>query len=192
MSETSSTAPEYYFRFGAATLDFCANRLAEPPRIPIRRKTPPVHRQPLRNRYPSLRSSKSSCSWLKNGRKMTAPNLPASRICNRRMASSAAKDTVERTASRSFVSQLFLNNPTWHVGAPSLTFIRWPSSAATELPPTRAQRPRRWQLSDSARASLQLLLLGPPGRAPRPPGGGLVRPHPTIHGSISSLFVDRF
>ena len=30
-SETSSTAPEYYFRFGAATLDFCANRLAEPP-----------------------------------------------------------------------------------------------------------------------------------------------------------------
>ena len=30
-SETSSTAPEYYFRFAAATPDFRPNRLAEPP-----------------------------------------------------------------------------------------------------------------------------------------------------------------
>ena len=63
-SETSSTAPEYYFRFAAATLDFRANRLAEPPRVPISRGTPPAHRQPLRNRWRSRRSSAS-----KRGRK---------------------------------------------------------------------------------------------------------------------------
>ena len=111
LSETSSTASEYYFRFGAATLDFRANRLAEPPRIPIRRKTPPAHRS---NRFETdtpLRSSKTVCSWLKNGRKRLLQPHPTSRICIRQMASFSAKDTVERTASRSFVSQ-FLNNPT--------------------------------------------------------------------------------
>ena len=50
-SETSSTAPEYYFRFAAATLDFRLGRLAEPPRVPISRGTPPAHRQLLRNRW---------------------------------------------------------------------------------------------------------------------------------------------
>ena len=66
-------------------------------------------RQPLRNRYPS--KILQVCSWLKNGRKRLLQPHPTSRICIRQMASSAAKNTVERTASRSFVSQ-FLNNPT--------------------------------------------------------------------------------
>ena len=56
-SETSSTAPEYYFRFAAATLDFRPNRLAEPPRVPISRGTPPAHRQLPRHRWRTLRSS---------------------------------------------------------------------------------------------------------------------------------------
>ena len=56
-SETSSTAPEYYFRFAAATLDFRANRPAEPPRVPISRGTPPAHRQLPRHRWRTLRSS---------------------------------------------------------------------------------------------------------------------------------------
>ena len=49
-SSTSSTAPEYYFRFAAATLDFRASRLAEGPRVPISRGTPPANREPRRNR----------------------------------------------------------------------------------------------------------------------------------------------
>ena len=61
-SETSSTAPEYYFRLAAATLDFRPNRLAEQPRVPISRGTPLAHRQPLRNRWRCLRSS-----WSKSG-----------------------------------------------------------------------------------------------------------------------------
>ena len=65
MSAKQGTSTEYYFRFGAATLDFRPNCLAGSPQVPIRRKTPPAHRQPLRNRYPSLRSSKSAV-----GRKM--------------------------------------------------------------------------------------------------------------------------
>ena len=56
-SETSSTAPEYYFRFAAATLDFRLNRLAEPPRVSISCGTPPAHWQLPRNRWRTLRSS---------------------------------------------------------------------------------------------------------------------------------------
>ena len=37
--DTSSTALENYFRFGAATLEFHTNRVAEPPTVPIRRRT---------------------------------------------------------------------------------------------------------------------------------------------------------
>ena len=50
-SQTSSTAPEYYFRFAAATLDLRVTRLAEGPRVPISRGTPLANREPRRNRW---------------------------------------------------------------------------------------------------------------------------------------------
>ena len=84
-SETSSTAPEYYFRFGASMPDFRPTRLAEPPTVPIRRKIP--SRTPATASKPiPLAKILQVCCWSKNSRKRLLqphPTGPTSCICIR-------------------------------------------------------------------------------------------------------------